>query len=447
MNRIGDYFAVDSDWQRPVQPIGARDLWLSSLLAVASVVTIELSRGLDYFKGSETAWWWSWIAVIAGCALLVIRRRLPLLTAVLAALHMFVVGVTLPMVMGHISMQVVYFMAFYSAVAWARDRRAMVLVIGLIVLLLLSWVAWQFAVGNAVQSVLEEMGRSNSPGLLSPVTSSIILTFLINVAFFGGAAAMGQIAWLSARQRDRLASQAHTIAAQAKDLQQRAVVEERLRIARELHDVVAHHVSVIGIQAAAGRKVLNRDPEATAGALSAIETSSREAVTQMRDLLGTLRTDTGKNDSEAGSRAPHPGTYEISALVAEHATATVRTSYDVVEEPAGALERLPSPMALTLYRTTQEALANVSRHSTATEVHVVLRVRHGSGQGSGRGHAEVEVVDNGRPRPGTSGSGLGQLGIRERVASHRGEVEIGPRVAGGYRVRVRLPLSDEGDQG
>lgn len=86
----------------------------------------------------------------------------------------------------------------------------------------------------------------------------------------------------------------------------------------------------------------------------------------------------------------------------------------------------------------QEALANVSRHSTATEVRVVARIV----ERQVGGYAEVEILDNGRPRPGTSGSGLGQLGIRERVASHRGQAEIGPRPAGGYRVRVRLPLGD-----
>jgi signal transduction histidine kinase len=94
-------------------------------------------------------------------------------------------------------------------------------------------------------------------------------------------------------------------------------------------------------------------------------------------------------------------------------------------------------VGLSLYRIVQEALTNVRRHSTASAASVVLRVETGGARPS----AEVEVTDNGRARPGTSGSGLGLLGVRERAAARRGEVEIGPRAIGGYRVRVRLPLA------
>ena len=107
---------------------------------------------------------------------------------------------------------------------------------------------------------------------------------------------------------------------------------------------------------------------------------------------------------------------------------------DVVEDPTCAASRLPRGIGLAIYRTVQEALTNVRRHSTADAVSVVVRVDESTS------YAEVEVVDNGRPRHGTSGSGLGQLGIRERAATHDGQVDIGPRVTGGYRVRVRYPL-------
>ena len=101
--------------------------------------------------------------------------------------------------------------------------------------------------------------------------------------------------------------------------------------------------------------------------------------------------------------------------------------------------RVAPPIALTLYRITQEALANITRHSTATTSDVVLRVVEDAPAGA---YAEVEVLDNGRARVGTSGSGLGQLGMRERAASHKGIVEIGARPTGGYRVRVRIPLGE-----
>ena len=245
-----------------------------------------------------------------------------------------------------------------------------------------------------------------------------------------------QFTWRGARQRARLAEQAELLRSQGERLRQRAVLEERLRIARELHDVVAHHVSVIGIQAGAARKVLARDPDAAARALTEVERSSREAVTQMRGLLGTLRAVDGEDDPQRQDRSPEPGLADLPALVDSHRVPGFTVSHQLVESPEGTAARVPAPVALTLYRTAQEALANVRRHSTARRVGVVLRVT----AAPAGGYAEIEVVDDGRPRGGTSGSGLGLLGIRERVASHRGEVEIGPRGTGGYRVRVRLPL-------
>ena len=190
-------------------------------------------------------------------------------------------------------------------------------------------------------------------------------------------------------------------------------------------------MSVIGVQAAGARRVLDRDPAAAAGALGAIEESSREAVTQMRSLLGTLR------DIEAQARrrprptvrTPARASPTCRALVAGRATDALRTSYAVVEDQPGAAGRLPATVGLALYRTAQEALANVTRHSTASDASVTLRVD----EAGARPFAEVEVLDDGRLRDGTSGSGLGQLGIRERAASHRGEVEIGPRAT------ARLP--------
>ena len=108
-----------------------------------------------------------------------------------------------------------------------------------------------------------------------------------------------------------------------------------------------------------------------------------------------------------------------------------------VEEDAGALGRVPDAIGHSLYRTAQEALTNVTRHSTARAARVTVRVDASS--------AEVEVTDDGRPRPGTSGTGMGQLGIRERISSHHGAVEMGPRPLGGYRVRARIPLRSGGD--
>lgn len=98
-------------------------------------------------------------------------------------------------------------------------------------------------------------------------------------------------------------------------------------------------------------------------------------------------------------------------------------------------------MSLSVYRVVQEALSNVRKHSSANRVQVSVRVRTPDGAAAGAGYVEAEVVDNGRPVGGTSGTGLGQLGMRERIASHGGSLEAGPRLSGGYRVRVRFPFS------
>jgi signal transduction histidine kinase len=311
--------------------------------------------------------------------------------------------------------------------------------VGAIVLSMFVWLALQFAVGSAVQEILDDAGTSRD-GVLGPIPAAIALTLLINTVYFGGAVLGGQASWRNARQKALLAEQTSTIRAQSDTLRRRAVTDERLRIARELHDVVGHHVSVIGIQAAAARRVIDRDPVAAGAALGDIERSSREAVTQMRSLLGTLReldeAPYGRDD-----RAPEPGIDDLPALAAERTASGLVTAYHVVESSPGAAQHLPAPLGLSLYRVAQEALANTTRHSTARSARVVLRVE----DRTACPYAEVEVLDDGRPRGATSGSGLGHLGMRERAAGMRGEVEIGPRPTGGYRVRVRVPL--EADRG
>ena len=444
LERAGRFFAVDDHWERG----GALDRWDAVVGAATFVfagLTLETYRSVGALQDSDAPLWAQWLAVATGALLLVGRRRWPLVVTSVAALHMFVVGVTMPEVMGQVTMQVIYFCAIYSGVAWARSRRDAVVVAGLVVTFMFAWIAWGFALGNAIDDIRSglEDDASRSFGFLSPVAAAVLLTGLVNLLYFGGAVVVGQLAWRGARQRASLAEQAALLEDQSETLRRRAVVEERLRIARELHDVVAHHVSVIGINAGAARRVLDRDRDGAVRALGQIEESSREAVTQMRGLLGTLRlpaADEGSPGADA-DRSPEPGLGDLAALVADHDTPGLAVTYRLVEEPVGAAAHVPGPVQLSVYRTVQEALANIRRHSTARLAGVVVRVV----KASDGGWVEAEVTDDGRPRRGTSGSGLGQLGIRERVATLRGEAEIGPRVAGGYRVRVRLPLGQHAE--
>jgi signal transduction histidine kinase len=433
--RLLEWFGVDDAWERPRPAIGRQDVVLAASVEAVSLLALELVRSSGGIEHTDVPVWVQWLAVSTGAVLLLGRRRWPLVVASLAALHMFVVGVSMPEVMGQLSLQIVYFVAILSGVAWARDRRAMVVVVGTILLFMFAWLGWQFALGSAVQEWLDDEQLTTDTGFFPAIPSAVAITLLVNAIYFGGAIVGGGVSWRAARQRDRLQEQASTIAAQAGRLREQAVLDERLRIARELHDVVAHGVSAMGIQAGAARRVLDRDPDAARTALSHVEQASRDAVTQMRRLLGTLR-EGGDAQASDESRTPDAGVDDLAALVAQADGQGLAVHLDVVETQADAAQRLPRGVGLAVFRTVQEALTNVRRHSTADTVSVVVRID----ESRPAPYAEVEVVDNGRPRHGTSGSGLGQLGIRERAATHDGQVDIGPRVTGGYRVRVRYPL-------
>ncbi|OFE15278.1 histidine kinase [Humibacillus sp. DSM 29435] len=442
--RVQSWFGADTDWERRPSDSARTlrvDLLIAGVLLVSGLLGIEVLRSLDNLGKLPGPVWLPHLAVVVGTVPLVWRRRYPIAVMAGLSLHFLVVGLTLPIVASSFAMQVVYFFAIFTGVAWARNRQAMLLVAGGVVVVMFAWLTWQYAVGSGLESVLSDNGKPLPvQGLFSPLTAYVVYSLIINVFYFGGAVVGGQAAWRAALHRAHLAEQAATIEAQTLDLQRQAVVEERLRIARELHDVVAHHVSVIGIQAAAARRVMGRDVATAEKSLRSIESSSRDAVTQMRGLLGTLRSG---DAAEREPRAPEPTLSDVPTLVGETESPGLHAQIRVVEDRPGAVESVPSPIGLSLYRTVQEALANVRRHSTASSATVFVRVDRRGESGFRHGYAEVEVIDTGRPRAGTSGTGLGLLGVRERLATHGGVSEIGPRATGGYRVRVRMPLPEE----
>ncbi len=434
-----DFFALDDDWVRVSAPRERRnDAVLALGLLLLSALGMELARSAGGIRGSHAVWA-EYAALAAMAAPIAVRRQRPLLVAAATSIAFFVAGITMPDIAVQFSVQVLYFFALFSAMAWARDRRQALVVIGGVLVLMFGWLAWQFSIGSGIDQINESLRKGPRPeGVFGPIAAAVTYTFLVNILFFGGAVLGGQAAWRSARQRDRLAHQASTLSSQASALREHAVVQERLRIAGELHDVVAHHVSVMGVQAGAARRVLDRDPAAASTALASVEGSAREAVTEMRALLGTLRHGEPAACAPGASRAPEPGVDAIAGLVEQLGSPQLCVTYAFVEDAPGACRRVSPAAGLTLYRTVQEALHNVRKHSTANRAGVVLRVETTAARG---GFAEVEVLDDGRPRTGTSGTGLGLLGMRERVASLDGVLEIGPRVTGGFRVRVRVPLT------
>ncbi|MER5636277.1 sensor histidine kinase [Kitasatospora sp. NPDC002227] len=222
------------------------------------------------------------------------------------------------------------------------------------------------------------------------------------------------IAWLVGRSVRQ--AREHTAALGAQ-LAAQAVTAERLRIAREMHDTVAHSMGVIALQAGAARRVIATRPERAEQALGAIETAGRETLAGVRRLLGALR------EAEAG-----PGLAELERLAAETTAAGVRVDLHRVGEPG----TLAPETELAAFRIVQESLANVVRHAGVT--HCRVRVEQLTG-----GALALEVTDRGRGR-GTGEPGYGLTGLRERVALLHGEFEAGPRAGGGFRVAARLPV-------
>ncbi|MEH1125171.1 sensor histidine kinase [Micromonospora sp. CPCC 206061] len=208
-------------------------------------------------------------------------------------------------------------------------------------------------------------------------------------------------------------------------LAEQAVAEERRRIARELHDMVAHHVSVMGVLATGARRVLGRDPDAADEALSTIEDTSRATLREMRRLLDVLRTEA----EPAAEMAPQPGLAGIESLVEQVREAGLPVSLRVDGSPGS----LAPGVALTIYRIVQEALTNALKHAGAATAQVRLSF--------GVYWLIVEIFDTGRgPAPGSDYVGHGLVGMRERVALYGGTLRTGPRPGGGFRVYAKIPM-------
>jgi signal transduction histidine kinase len=207
-----------------------------------------------------------------------------------------------------------------------------------------------------------------------------------------------------------------------------AVGEERARIARELHDVVAHYVSVAVVQAAGARRVLDRDPVAARDALAAVEAAGRTALTEMRRMLEVLRTD----DSGLG---PQPGLGELDRLVQRVREAGVPVALTIEGNVTG----LPAGVNLAAYRIVQEALTNTVKHAGKASARVAVRTRDDV--------LEIEVADDGRgtaaPLLADTDGGHGLIGMKERVALFNGKLQVGPVLPGGWRVFAQIPLDGE----
>jgi signal transduction histidine kinase len=242
--------------------------------------------------------------------------------------------------------------------------------------------------------------------------------------FFIAAWTAGFILSSRSRQTAELRERAARLELEREAEARAAVAEERARIARELHDVVGHSVSVMTVQASGVRRLLHPDQEREREALLIVEQTGREALAEMRKLVGVLR-----RPEEAPALAPQPSLRHVEKLV-DH----VRESgLDVDLKVEGEPNNLPASVDLAGYRLVQEGLTNTVKHAKASHADVLVRYGHGE--------VEVEVSDNGNGTGGGEGSGHGLVGLRERIAVVGGELEAGPRPGGGFHVRARLPMN------
>ena len=249
-----------------------------------------------------------------------------------------------------------------------------------------------------------------------------------NAAWFGGMLVASLVLGEVVRGRRAYLEQVEQRALEAERSREeealRRAGEERMRIARELHDVLAHRISSINVQSGVGFHLLDRDPNEARAALLAINVASKQALQELRSTLGVLR-----QADEALPRAPTPGLSRLDEVVADSRAAGV----DVRVEMSGVADELPSSIDLAAYRIIQESLTNVVRHAKASHARVAVTQDTQA--------VDIEIEDDGQGVPAGWGSagGHGMVGMRERVAALGGEFQAGPRKGGGFRVWARLP--------
>jgi signal transduction histidine kinase len=414
---------VSDTWLRPApDPSGyRRDVVTAAVLALGTAVSMLLYSRMELYD-EPAAGWVSAIMVAALTVPLVWRRRHPEVVAVVVSIAFFLTPTLY--VPELLFSSITLFIAIYSVGAWSRHRRAASITRIAIIVGMFVWIGVQLYISVNDPELMPGMSRA---GIFSAFASFSLIQVLTNLLYFGGAYYFGDLSFAAARERAELRARTAELAVEREHSAEQAVALDRVRIARELHDVVAHHVSVMGVQAGAARRVLAVDPAQASASLSTIEASARAAVDELHRLLTTLR----ENDSAvaASTSSSTRGIEQLPDLVAECSNAGTPATLHVVgdERPVTAL------VGFTVYRVAQEALTNVRKHA-GDRATADVRLRYLSDG------VELEVADTGTGRglAPSAGTGLGQTGMRERVAAVGGTLEFGPRSRGGYLVRARI---------
>ncbi|RWZ68756.1 sensor histidine kinase [Labedella populi] len=417
----------DPRWQRP--PVDRTAIRNDTVLAVAlfigCVFSIMLYRTAGFYP-QPAPMGFSIIWAVAMTLPLALRRRYPCSVALVLSTA-FIVGQTL-LVPELLISNITLFLGIYTVGAWVTDRRRALLTRGLIVLAMFTWLMIAMFIQGTDPDSLAGFSRA---GAFSPLVAFLLVQVLTNLLYFGGAWFFGDRALASARERALLERRTRELERERELTAAQAVSLERVRIARELHDVVAHHVSVMGVQAGAARMVLSSDLTAAKDALSNVELNARSAIAELHGLLSTLR-DPGGTADPAASSASTLGLDALPALVDDSTAAGLPTALDVIGEP----RRVPAGVALNLYRIAQESLTNARKYGgSAATADVRVRYLHDA--------IELEVSNTGRATgdPRNRG-GLGHVGMRERATASGGTIDIGRASDGRYVVRTRVPVVD-----
>jgi signal transduction histidine kinase len=383
--------ASESHWRERLR---ADTLLVDALVAVALLLLTMVQVGFgEPPSGSRSA------ALLFAPAItlpLAWRRRVPLAAlAVITAATVAQSLVTAPPV--SFGTFLALMVAIYSVAAHGGRREALV--------------------GAAIGAVAVTVQGLREPGDASAFEA------VYGIVYFGGAWVLGR-----ALRRRRLATvelqdRAAQLEREREERARAAVAEERGRIARELHDVIAHSMSVIVVQAGAAEQILEHDPARAREALHSIRRAGNDALEEMRRLLGILR-----RDDEELTLAPQPSIARLDELLGQVRAGGLPVELVVDGQP----RQLAPGVELAAYRIVQEALTNSRKHAGAAHARVIVRYAPDA--------LELDVVDNGRPSQPAEGTGHGLIGMRERAALYGGVLEAGARAEGGFAVHARLPL-------
>ena len=411
------------------------ELLLVAFLLTAWVLAwIANIRPLDSFSpGGRSLFLNNWFTVetltpslivgIVAIGLLPLRHRFPLIVLFAIGVPVLVLEWFYPLV---VSFSVTF--ALKIAVFWVAWKvRQWWIALALVVPVVVALGIREFQINERFQALSFGQDEADLFSTSNVISLSAVLE---EVLFFAVVIVGGLVIRRVAETRAELEERNRELVVERAKASEAAVLDERLRISRELHDVVAHHVTTMTVHAGASRQLVATNPDAATESLKQVEESGRVAVQELHQLLGFLRNSDSAEDSD--DRSPTPSLRHLSTLVG-----SVGSKLDCEVNVDGDLATVPSAVDLSAYRIIQEALTNTMKHSAAKSVVVDLVVGHDL--------LTLAVHDDGPAIPssknGSVSGGHGLVGMRERASVHGGEVEVGPAASGsGWQVEARLPF-------